>query len=153
MIDKNKSIEFRIFGSGEDGQKLIESLSKGYNKNVKYLGFISSSDLEREYKNSSLYIMTSRIEAFPAVILEAQAHGLPVVAFGIKGPKDAITNFSGSIIKPFDVNAFTNEILRYYNLWKDGNLDIKYKKRIIDYTFSKYSDRIIIPKIQKMFIE
>lgn len=97
--------------------------------------------------------MTSRIEAFPSVILEAQAHGLPVVAFGINGPKDAITNFSGSIIEPFDVDAFANAILRYYNLWKDGKLGIKYKKRVIDYIFSKYSDKIIIPKIQKMFID
>ena len=153
VIDKNKNIEFQIFGSGKDGQELIENLSEGYNKNVKYLGFISGSDLEKEYKNSSLYIMTSRIEAFPSVILEAQAHGLPVVAFGINGPKDAITNFSGSIIEPFDVDAFANAILRYYNLWKDGKLGIKYKKRVIDYIFSKYSDKIIIPKIQKMFID
>ena len=152
VTDKNKNIEFQIFGSGEDGQELIENLSKGY-KNVKYLGFISDSDLEKEYKNSSLYIMTSRIEAFPSVILEAQAHGLPVIAFGINGPKDAITSFSGSIIKSFDVDAFANEILRYYYLWKDDKLDSRYKNRIVDYIFSKYSDKIIIPKIQKMFMD
>ena len=97
--------------------------------------------------------MTSRIEAFPAVILEAQAHGLPVIAFDTNGLSDIITAFSGSIIKQFDVDAFSNEILRYYSIWKDGKLGIKHKKRIIDYTFSKYSDKIIIPKIQKMFID
>ena len=94
--------------------------------------------------------MTSRIEAFPLVTLEAQAHGLPVIAFDIKGPRDIITNFSGSKIKPFDTDAFANEILRYYNLWKDGKLNAKYRNKIIDYTFSKYSEEVIIPKIEKM---
>ena len=87
VLSKNKDIEFHIFGSGEDGQELVEELAKKYSNNVKYLGFISNKDLEREYKNSSLYIMTSRTESFPLVILEAQAHGLPVIAFDIKGPQ------------------------------------------------------------------
>ena len=150
VIDKNKEVLFHIFGSGEDGQELVENLAKRYPENVKYLGFVPNKNLEKEYKNSSLYIMTSRIEAFPLVILEAQAHGLPVIAFDIKGPRDIIRNFSGSIIKPFDTSAFSDEILRYYNLWKKGKLNVRYKKSIIDYIFSKYSDKVVIPKIEKM---
>ena len=149
-LDRNKNIEFRIFGSGEDGQELVENLAKRYPENVKYLGFISNKNVEKEYENSSLYIMTSRIEAFPLIILEAQAHGLPVIAFDIRGPQDIIENISGSTIKPFDIGVFVDEILRYYNLWKDGKLNAKYKNKIIDYTFSKYSEEVIIPKIEKM---
>ena len=151
VINKNKEIEFQIFGSGEDGQGLIETLSKQYRKNVKYLGFIPSIDMETRYKNSSLYIMTSRIEVFPTVVLEAQAHGLPVIAFNINGLNNIIADFSGSTIKPFDVDAFANEILKYYNLWKEGKLDIKYKNGIIEHMFAAYSDEVIIPKIKKMF--
>ena len=150
VLDKNKEVEFRIFGSGEDGQKLVENLAKKYPKNVRYLSFIPNKNLEKEYETASLYIMPSRIEAFPLVTLEAQAHGLPVIAFDIKGPRDIINNYSGSIIKKFDTKSFSNEILKYYNLWKKGRLDVKYKKRIIGYIFSKYSDKIIIPKLQKM---
>lgn len=95
--------------------------------------------------------MTSRIEAFPAVILEAQAYGLPVIAFDIKGPIDITTKFSGSKIKPFDTDAFVDEILRYYNLWKEGKLNITYKKRIKNYIFNRYSENVIIPKLEKMF--
>jgi len=40
-IERNKNIKFHIFGSGEDGQKLVEELSNKYPNNVKYLGFIS----------------------------------------------------------------------------------------------------------------
>lgn len=152
VISGNKKILFQIFGSGEDGQKIIENLAKEYPENINYLGFISNKDLEDKYKNSSLYIMTSRSETFSLVTLEAQAHGLPVIAFDIKGPNDIINKSSGSIIKTFDTEAFSNKILKYYNLWKNGKLNIKYKKRITNYTFNKYSDKKIIPKIKKMFI-
>ena len=150
VLDKNKNIEFRIFGSGEDGQIPIKNLSKKSPRNVKYLGFLSNENVEKEYKNASLYIMTSRIEAFPAVILEAQAYGLPVIAFDIKGPGDIINDFSGSIIKPFDTDEFANKILKYYNLWEEGKLNYNYKKRIKDYIFSKYSEQIILPKLRSM---
>ena len=151
VLDRNKEIEFRIFGSGKDGQELVENLAKEYPKNVKYLGFISNKNLEKEYETSSLYIMTSRIEAFPLVTLEAQAHGLPVIAFNIKGPSDIIGNISGSTITPFDTGAFVDEILRYYNLWKEGKLNGTYKKRIKNYIFNRYSDNVIIPRLERMF--
>ena len=152
VISRNKEIVFQIFGSGEDGQKIIENLAKEYPENVNYLGFISNKNLDDKYKNSSLYIITSRSETFSLVTLEAQAHGLPVIAFDIKGPKDIISKSSGSTIKTFDTEVVSNEILKYYGLWKKGKLNIKYKKRIIDYTFSKYSDKIIIQKIEKMLM-
>jgi len=153
VIKTNKNIKFHIFGSGEDGQKLVEELSNEYPSNVKYLGFTSNDQVENEYFNASLYIMTSRIEAFPAVILEAQAHGLPVIAFDIKGPHDIIKNdFQGKLIEPFKVEDFIEAILYYYKLWGAGKLSENYKRQIIDYIFSKYSDKKIIPKLEKMLM-
>jgi glycosyltransferase involved in cell wall biosynthesis len=153
VLELNKDIEFHIFGSGEDGQKLIEELNKKYPNNVKYLGFIPNKQLEKEYQEASLYIMTSRIESFPLVTLEAQAHGLPVVAFDIKGPHDIIKKeFQGELIEPFKIDDFVKAILYYYDLWKRRKLSKDCKKRIIDYIFSKYSDKKVIPKLEKMLI-
>jgi len=152
-IKKNKNIKFRIFGSGEDGQKLIEELSNKYPSNVKYLGFISNDQVENEYLNASLYIMTSRIEAFSLVVLEAQAHGLPVIAFDIKGPHDIIKNdFQGKLIEPFKIEDFVEAILHYYKLWENGELSESRKSQIINYIFSRYSDKKIIPKLEKMLM-
>ena len=153
VIKANTNIKFHIFGSGEDGQKLVKELSDKYPSNVKYLGFISNDHVENEYLNASLYIMTSRIEAFPLVVLEAQAHGLPVIAFNIKGPNDIIKNdFQGKLIKPFKIEDFAEEILYYYKLWKEGRLSETYKRQIIDYIISIYSDKKIIPKLEKMLM-
>ena len=152
-IKRNKNIKFHIFGSGEDGQKLIEELSNKYPNNAKYLGFLSNDQVENEYLNASLYIMTSRIEAFSLVTLEAQAHGLPVIAFDIKGPHDIIKNdFQGKLIEPFKMEDFVKAILYYYKLWRAGRLSENYKRQIIDYIFNNYSDKKIVLKLEKMLM-
>ena len=153
VIKANKNIRFHIFGSGEEGQELVEALSDKYPSNVKYLGFISSDQIEDEYLNASLYIMTSRIEAFPLVVLEAQAHGLPVIAFDIKGPHDIIKkDFQGKLIESFKIEDFVEAILYYYKLWEAGKISKNHKRQIINYIFNNYSAKKIIPKLEKMFM-
>jgi glycosyltransferase involved in cell wall biosynthesis len=152
VLELNKDIEFHIFGSGEDGQKLIEELNKKYPNNVRYLGFIPNKQLEKEYQEASLYIITSRIESFSLVTLEAQAHGLPVIAFDIKGPHDIIKkDFQGKLIEPFDIDKFIKAILYYYTLWKKRKLSANYKRQIINYIVSNYSEEKIMPNLEKMF--
>jgi len=153
VIKENRNIKFHIFGSGEDGQKLVEELSNKYPNNVKYLGFISNDQPENEYLNASLYIVTSRFESFSLATLEAQAHGLPVIAFDIKGPHDIIKkDFQGKLIEPFKIEDFVEAILYYYKLWENGDLSESRKRQIINYIFSRYSDKEIIPKLEKMLM-
>lgn len=151
ILAKNKKIKFHIIGSGDvTANHIITTLTQKYPKNFVYKGFVSENVLMKEYKNAAIFILTSRSETYSLVTLEAQSYGLPVVSFCINGPKNIIKNFSGSLVKPFDINLFTQKILEYYDFWKEGNINIKYKQKIANYVYKRYSDIIIIPKIEKM---
>lgn len=79
----------------------IESLEKM--PNINYLHFVKS--IEEKYLESSIYVMTSRSEGFPMVLLEAMAIGLPCIAFDCPtGPGSIIKNNENGFLIP--VNDF-----------------------------------------------
>lgn len=66
---------FRIVGTG---QLLKKFLSSDY-KNIKFLGYISDSELSNEYSTAQALIYGSDIE-YSLTLIEALAHGLPIIA-------------------------------------------------------------------------
>lgn len=70
----------RIVGSGEDEEKLKQQVKDLDIENR--VDFIpATNNIEQYYRTSSFYCLSSRFEGFPMVLLEAQAFGLPIVAF------------------------------------------------------------------------
>nr|WP_295869237.1 glycosyltransferase family 4 protein [uncultured Chitinophaga sp.] len=71
-----------------------------------------NNDLSGIYQNASLYIMTSRTEGFPMVLLEAMSRGLPCVSFDCEaGPRDMILhNETGYLIPPDHTDEMVSSI-------------------------------------------
>jgi glycosyltransferase involved in cell wall biosynthesis len=82
--------ELRIFGGGKDmGRLLAQAEELGVADSAHMMGF--TSELHEEFANSSLYVMSSRKEGFPMVLLEAMSVGLPVVSYDCPtGPRDIV---------------------------------------------------------------
>lgn len=138
-----------IVGTG-DSKELIEKIDKmKLNDVIKLVP--STSKISDYYIDSSLYLMTSRFEGLPMVLLEAQNYGLPIVSFDCKcGPKEVITDGQdGYLIQMGDKEDFiakTTDLIENISLRKEFG-------RIAKENSKRFSEEIIMKQWISLFEE
>jgi glycosyltransferase involved in cell wall biosynthesis len=98
--------ELRIWGGGKGIGKLRRQAEElGVADSAHVMGF--TQKLHEEFASSSLYVMSSRKEGFPMVLLEAMSVGLPVVSYDCPtGPRDIIREgVDGHVVPDGDGDA------------------------------------------------
>jgi glycosyltransferase involved in cell wall biosynthesis len=78
------------------------------------LGLVANKDIDKYYKISDLFIMPSRGEGFPRVLLEAMACACPTLAFDVGGVADILSNSTTEelLIPLSDEKRFVEQSLR-----------------------------------------
>lgn len=107
-----------IVGDGSEKQNLQNKINKlDLNHKVILCGNKLSTELEKEYLNSSLFLMTSFSESFGLVLVEAASFGLPLIAFdSAQGAKEIIEdNKNGFLIPGRDKQKFASKISELIN--------------------------------------
>ena len=101
-----------IFGSGDD-----EEMLKDLAKKLKVDDFVSfhppTKEVTKELCSSGMYVMSSRFEGLPMVLLEAQECGLPIVSFDCpEGPSEVIHDGEDGFLVPLaDTDALAEKII------------------------------------------
>jgi glycosyltransferase involved in cell wall biosynthesis len=98
--------ELRIFGDGRDREALERQIEElGIGGSTKLPGF--TRRLHEEFSRASLYVMSSRSEGFPMVLIEAMGIGLAAVSVDCRtGPRDIITEgVDGHVVPQNDHHA------------------------------------------------
>lgn len=110
----------------------------------------ATPDIANEYLNSSLYVMSSRYEGLPLVLLEAMSYGLPIISFRCPcGPKDILSNSFSTLVEPNDVRALANAIREWIS-----DADRRCKASTYAISHSKaYLKENIMEKWDKLFKE
>lgn len=121
---KNSEAKLGIIGQGnqEINKRLkTEIKSIGLKKNIELLGFLDDQDAQATIKSSRIFIFPSYEEGFGLAALEAQALGLPVVAWNLPVFEEV---FKGGVIKVKigHLKEFSDEVLE---LLRDEKLYIK----------------------------
>ncbi|WP_093887858.1 glycosyltransferase family 4 protein [Streptosporangium canum] len=140
----------RVYGTGPKKAEL-RALIKEHRlaDNVTLMG--RSDRLDEELAQASLYVLSSRFEGLPMVMIEAMSHALPVVAFDCPtGPRDVITEeVDGLLVPPRDVDALAAAVSR---LIADRELRRRMGAAAVR-TAGDYAPEAVTPLWERLFTE
>jgi glycosyltransferase involved in cell wall biosynthesis len=110
-----------------------------------------TNDIQSCYNQSSVFLMTSRYEAFPMVLLEAMTSGVPCIAYDCpSGPRAIIEkDINGFLIEDGNLELF---IQKLELLIEDENLRIRMGVNA-QQSVQKYNIDYIMKKWEKLFLE
>ena len=103
--------QLHIYGRGERRPELEAQIAAlGVGDSLQLMGY--TPDFDRALADAGIYAMSSRIEGFPMVLLEAMSHGLPLVSFDCpRGPAEIIDDgVTGRLVKDDDVGGYTRAL-------------------------------------------
>ena len=119
-----------ILGEGGERERVGDMIANcGMTNNIFLPG--KTDAIRLWYQAASLFVLSSRFEGFPCILLEAMAQALPVVSFDCDtGPGDIIRNGEDGILVPADDLQAMEESLSM--VMADSVLRARLSKRAIE---------------------
>ncbi|AXB06221.1 glycosyltransferase family 4 protein [Aeromonas caviae] len=121
----------RIVGDGED-KAMLEQLRRELNIEASTELLPKTNNIAAHYQQAAFFVMSSRFEGLPLVLIEAQAYGLPIVSFNCDtGPAEIIKHGeTGWLCEAGDVADLSDKISNAVSCF---NEEVTYK------SFSQHS--------------
>ena len=139
--------KLNIYGDGVLKEQLtMQITSRGLTASIMLCG--ATDDIISRYCESSIFVLSSRDEAFGLVLTEAEACGLPIVAFDCpSGPRELIEDGgNGFLVRPVgNIEQLANRIIK---LISDASLRQKMGQRSYE-----LSQKFSIENISKEWIQ
>lgn len=113
------TVDFRVDLIGDGPlrgalERQVEQLS--LTSRAQFHGWLPQAAVAEQLRTSDIMVLPSMRECGGAVVLEAMASGIPVVATGWGGPTDYITKETGILIPPNTADEFVNELAQAISL-------------------------------------
>lgn len=111
VAEKHPDWKLKIYGDGWMREQLQQQIEESGLMNSCFLES-TVSDIAQKMKESSIFVLSSRFEGLPMVLIEAMACGLPVVAFACHcGPRDVISDgVDGWLVEDGDIHGLAEKI-------------------------------------------
>lgn len=147
---KHPDWQLNIFGEGENRKKLEILIQENkLDENIHLRG--QTLNVISEYKQSSIYVMSSLYEGLPMVLIEAMSFGIPIVSFDCEcGPREIISDgIDGFLVQQNNIIELANKIcllIEKKQLRKEMGISAFEKSK-------KFSQEIIMPQWLELFDE
>ena len=107
VMNDHDDVRLLIVGDGPDYEDLADHANRlGIGDRVIFAGI--RMDVDAVLRQADLFVLSSRTEAFPNVVLEAMASGLPVVTTDVGSVREIVQDKeTGLIVEPEDEPALT----------------------------------------------
>ena len=93
FAQKNLEWQLDIVGEGVE-EELYRSLIKKYDLENRVFIHPFTNHIQKYYSNAQVYVLCSRWEGFGLVLVEAMAHGLPIVSSDLPTSKEIMGDFA-----------------------------------------------------------
>ncbi len=113
VLPQHPEWKLKIAGGGDQSNlKILEGLVQKGNleKQIEFLGYCDN--VRELMRKSSIYVLSSRFEGLPMVLLEAMSQGMACIAFNcITGPSNMITHqVNGILVTDQDMNEMVEQL-------------------------------------------
>lgn len=160
IVDRHPEVRFRFMGArlnvernityvadtGAPQERVLDELAAdpAIGSHCDFLGVLSGDDKVREFLDADLMVFPSHSEAFPTVVLEAMAAGLPIVATPVGVLPEAFDDRNIAFVDTGDVDAIRDTTLR---LLRDAGAREKMGAHNLatargNFTLDHYADRV-----------
>lgn len=130
LADRHPDWELIILGEGPERPDLEAQIRRlGLTKRIFLPG--QAGNLTDWYESADLFVMSSRHEGFPNVLLEAMSHGLPAISFDCEaGPRNIIRHeIDGLLVPADDIEALSAGLDR---LMTDPECRLRFAAQALD---------------------
>ena len=149
VVQQSEHIDFVLAGDGPELDMLRERVRHhGMEGRFTFLGH--QEDMEAFYRGLGVYINTSIHEGIPMSVLEAMAHGLPIVAPRVGGfPEILDPGVHGFLVEDRDPDKFAQSILNLSDFEERRKMGQAARERAID----SFSQEVMVQRYLQLYNE
>ena len=108
FAQRNVDWQLVIVGDGPEKNKLMQMIvEEGLEERIRLHPF--TNEIQTYYSSASVYVLSSRWEGMPLVLVEAMSHGLPIIASDIPTCKEVLSDF-GLFFKNGDIQELAQQL-------------------------------------------
>jgi glycosyltransferase involved in cell wall biosynthesis len=109
LISKRiENLQLRIGGDGVLKETLKEKVKSLNLQNVKFLGLINREEVQLEIYKSDAFVLSSNVETFGVVLIEAMSLGKPVISTKSGGPNEIVDERNGILVEPKNIQQLSD---------------------------------------------